>query len=214
MANEGNQVAALRNAILERAQQLSEEHIHQGKMSREKILSNKREKIKLMEQKELLSARVNADRKYQRKVQASELHMQAEQDRNRWGLVQSVLDEVTQQINAIHMDNERYEKMFRALLKQSVAKMGDVPLVAYISSLDITRYADHWDKLVAECCGKKANIKLAKETCECSGGFKLMTQSGDVMLDNTFEGLFQRKDSELQRLIFERLFASVNGGGR
>ncbi len=99
MGNDDNQVEALKEAILKRAQQLAAEHEREGEMTRDKIIKDTREKIKLMEEKELLAAKVQADREYQRKVQASELHMQAEQDRNRWGLVQSVLDAVEQQIS-------------------------------------------------------------------------------------------------------------------
>jgi len=213
MATDNNQVTALKQAILERAQQLADEHVRQGEMTRDKIIEDTRDKIKLMEQKELLSAKVQADREYQRRVQASELHMQAEQDRNRWGLVQSVLDDVKQQINEIHNDKDVYEKMFRALLKQSVEKIGHIPLVAHLNPEDLNRLEQDWNKLVKECCGKDVDISLSNKVCDCSGGFKLVSAEGDAMLDNTFEGLLQRKDKELQRLIYERLFSSVNGSG-
>jgi len=213
MVSDNEQVAALKLAILKRAGDLSEEHIQQGKMTAEKILEDMREKIQLMEQKELLSAKVHADRAYQRKVQASELRMQAEQDRNRWGLAQSVLELVIEQINAIHDDSSRYDKMFRALLKQSVKKIGPVPLVAYLNKMDQQRYSANWQTLVQQCCGKAADIQLASELCECSGGFKLTSETGDMMLDYTFEGVFQRKDAELQRLIFERMFSSAKSVG-
>ncbi|MDJ0882212.1 MAG: V-type ATP synthase subunit E family protein [Gammaproteobacteria bacterium] len=213
MGNDDNQVEALKEAILKRAQQLAAEHEREGEMTRDKIIKDTREKIKLMEEKELLAAKVQADREYQRKVQASELHMQAEQDRNRWGLVQSVLDAVEQQISELYKDKELYEKMFRALLKQSVEKIGHVSLVAHLNPEDLNRLEKDWEQLVKECCGKNVKIRLSKEICDCSGGFKLVSEAGDIMLDNTFEGLLLRKNSELQRLIFERLFSSVNGKG-
>lgn len=213
MATDKDRVAALQQAILERAQQLADEHVQQGKMTRDKILESARDKIKILEKKELLTAKIQADREYQRKVQASELQMQAEQDRNRWGLVQSVLDTVIQQINEIHQDKKPYEKMFRSLLKQSVEKMGCGSLIAHLSNEDVKRYSEHWDTLIKECCGEDVKITLSDEVCDCSGGFKLISEAGDVMLDNTFEGLFQRKDGDLQRLIYERLFSSVKGLG-
>ncbi len=213
MSADKEQVVALKQAILDRAKTLAQEHIHQGSMTAEKILQDARDKIKLMEQKEMLSAKVKGDREYQRKVQASELRMQAEQDRNRWGLVQSVLDSVKQQIFEIYHDKERYEVMFRSLLKQCVNEMGSVPLMAHLNSRDIERYAGDWKKMVEDCCGKEVNISLSGKTCHCSGGFKLYSESGDMMLDYTFEGILQRKDSELQRLIFERLFSTRKPGG-
>ena len=33
------------------------------------------------------------------------------------------------------------------------------------------------------------------------------------MLDNTFEGLLSRQQEQLQKIIFERLFATVDGTG-
>ena len=49
MVTETDQVKALQKAILDRAHQLSDEHIQQGKMTRNKIMQDTREKIKLME---------------------------------------------------------------------------------------------------------------------------------------------------------------------
>ena len=120
MATESDQVKALQRAILERAQELSAEHVSQGELTRAKIIADAREKIKLMEQKELLAARVHADREYQRQVQASELRIQAELDRNRWGLVQAVMDRLLKQLIALRDDEAGYEKIFKNLLRQGV----------------------------------------------------------------------------------------------
>ncbi len=49
-----NPVEGLKTAMLERARKLAEEHLSQGKLSRQKILQDAREKVHLMEQKELL----------------------------------------------------------------------------------------------------------------------------------------------------------------
>ena len=105
MATESEQVRALQQAILERAKELAAEHVSQGEMTRGKIIEDAREKVKLMEQKELLAARLQADREYQRQVQANELRIQAELDRNRWGLVQSVMDKISRQLVELHQDD-------------------------------------------------------------------------------------------------------------
>lgn len=213
MVDESAQVRALQQAILERARQLADEHVDQGEMTRKKIISDAREKIKLMEQKELLAARVNAEREYHRRVQADELRIQAELDRNRWGLVQSVMDNVKQQLHEFHQDPKRYLTIFKKLLSQAVAAMPGEDLVAHINSDDLTHFASRWDSLVVECCGAGAKISLSNEACDCSGGVKLLSASGDVMVDNTFEGIMERRDKELQQLIFERLFSTVSAMG-
>lgn len=213
MVDDSAQVRALQQAILERAGQLADEHVEQGEMTRKKILSDAREKIKLMEQKELLSARVNAEREYHRRVQADELRMHSELDRNRWGLVQSVMDNVKQQLHEFHKNPSRYQTIFKKLLSQSVSAMPEEDVVAHVNSDDLTSFTEHWDKLVVECCGAGTKISLSNIACDCSGGVKLVSSSGEVMVDNTFEGIMSRHDIKLQQLIFERLFSTVSAIG-
>jgi hypothetical protein len=55
LASESEQVRALQQSILERARELSAGHVAQGEMTRNKILEDAHEKVKLMEQKELLA---------------------------------------------------------------------------------------------------------------------------------------------------------------
>ena len=211
--SEGDQVKALQQAILQRAQTLSDEHIEQGKLTRDRIMQDAREKIKLMEQKELLAARLQSEREYQRQVQASELRIQAELDRNRWGLVQSVMDKVKRELAVRHGRDRDYRVLFENLLKQGVTKVGLPRLIASINSDDMSRFADNWASMVKNCCGDAVTIKLNPEACRSSGGVKLVSEAGDVMIDNTFEGIIARRDEALQRLIFERLFSTVSARG-
>jgi vacuolar-type H+-ATPase subunit E/Vma4 len=211
--SENDQVKALQQAILERAKTLSEEHVEQGKMTRGRIIQDAREKVKLMEQKELLAARLKSEREYKREVQASELRIHAELDRNRWGLVQSMLDKVNRELVVLHGREKDYRPLFENILKQGVRQIGLPCLIAFINSEDMSRFADNWASLVKKCCGDEVVIKLSPEASRCSGGVKLVSEAGDVMIDNTFEGIIGRRDEALQRLIFERLFSTVTGRG-
>ena len=213
MATESDQVKALQQAILERAHELADGHISQGEMTRGKIIEDAREKIKLMEQKELLSARVHSEREYQRQVQASELRIQAELDRNRWGLVQSVMDKITRQLVELRKDDAAYRPVFESLLKHGVDSLGSKQLVASLGNDDLARFHDDWAALVKACCGSKVEVRLSPEACVCSGGLRLVSKQGDVMIDNTFEGIMSRREDELQQLIFERLFSTVSTKG-
>ena len=209
MDSESDQVRELQQAILERARELAEEHVAQGEMTRTKLIADMREKIKIMEQKELLAARVEADREYERQVQASELRIQAELDRNRWGLVQAVMDKLGRQLADLRTDKRRYAKVFKTLLRQGVEILGQAELIASICNEDLSLFHDRWDKIVAEACDNKVKIRLAPEACDCSGGVRLVSAEGDVMLDNTFEGIVARREEHLQRVVFERLFSTV-----
>ena len=128
MATESDQVKGLQRAILERASELSAEHVSQARMSRDKILDDARKKIKMMEQNELLAAKINADREYQRLVQASELSNQAELDRNRWGLVESVMHSIRRRLADLCADEKNYQRLFTSLLKQGVELIGQTVL--------------------------------------------------------------------------------------
>lgn len=209
MATEADQVRALQQAILDRARELSDEHIAQGGLTRAKIIADAREKIKLMEQKELLAAKLHSEREYQRQVQASELRVQAELDRNRWGLVQSVLDKLAKRLQGLRDDADAYEEVLVEMLRQGVESLGQPKLVASLSNDDRARFHDKWDALVKKACGDKASVSLSPEACACSGGVQLVNEAGDVKIDNTFEGIITRRRNALQRLIFERLFSTL-----
>jgi len=213
LASESEQVRALQQSILERARELSAEHVSQGEMTRNKILEDAHEKVKLMEQKELLAARLHSEREYQRQVQANELRIQAELDRNRWGLVQSVMDKITRQLVELSKDDLRYQPIFEFLLTRAVESISYPRLVASLSNDDLSRFRDNWQTIVKDCCGSDVQIKLSPEACQCSGGLKLVTEQGDVMIDNTFEGIIARREADLQRLIFERLFSTASAMG-
>ena len=209
MATESDQVKALQRAILERANDLSAEHVSQARMSRDKILDDARKKIKMMEQNELLAAKINADREYQRLVQASELGNQAELDRNRWGLVESVMHSIRRKLTDLCADEQNYQRLFTTLLKQGVDLIGQTELVATLNNEDLSRYRDNWKAMVRDSCGASVTIRLAPKSSNCSGGLKLLSRQGDVMIDNTFEGILERREDEIHRLIFERMFASL-----
>ncbi len=211
MKNEsGNQVRALQDAIIKRAHELNEEHINQGQMTRSRIMEDARAKLKLMEQKELLAAKENAEREFQRRVQASEIQLQASLDRNRWGLVQAVMDKVHQQIEQISADSSSYDPVFKQLLEKGAKALGQEHQIAMLNHRDRKKYQPVWDKMVQPL---GISIELSDELCDCSGGLRLVSADGSMMVDNTFEGIVSRHHDELLQTIFERLFSQVPSMG-
>ena len=213
MVTEADQVRALQRAILQRARELSAEHVSHGELTRAKIIADARDKIKLMEEKELLAARVHADREYQREVQASELRIQAELDRNRWGLVQALMERLSKQLIALRDDEAEYERIFKSLLCRGAEAIGQAKLIASINNDDRRRFQDQWAAIVADGCAAGIEVKLSPESIDCGGGVRLINAQGDIMIDNTFEGIIQRRRADLQRLIFERLFTGATTRG-
>lgn len=211
MKNEsGKQVRALQDAIIKRAYELNEEHVNQGQMTRTRIMEDARARVKLMEQKELLAAKENAEREYQRRVQASEIQLQASLDRHRWGLVQSVMDKVNHQVSAIAHDKTQYDKIFNQLLIDGAKMLGQPQQVAMLNHQDRKSYAAAWPKMTQ---GLGVEVELSEELCDCSGGLRLQSADGSMMVDNTFEGITARHEDELLRTIFERLFSRVPSMG-
>ncbi len=210
MANPTSQVASLKQAIVDRARELSAEHVRQGQMTRNRIMDDARDKVKLMEQKELLAAKENAERMYHRRVQASEIKLQAEMDRNRWGLVQSVMDEVQRRVAELVADRDAYDPVFRQLLLQGIQLLGIEHQVAKVNHDDRQYYQKNWDKLVGD---TGVNVELSDELCPCVGGVRLYSIDGEMLVDNTFDGIIERRHDALMRLVFERLFSKVPSMG-
>ena len=85
--------------------------------------------------------------------------------------------------------------------------------MASINNQDLGLFHDRWDDLVRAACGDRIEVRLAPEACSCSGGVRLQSLQGDLMLDNSFEGIIARREEDLQRIVFERLFSTVSTRG-
>lgn len=205
MTNPDDQVSALEKAILARAQSLADEHMNQAKRARERIMEDSAERLRLQEEKEILVGKAKADREYRRRVQASEIRMQAELDRLRWGLVQSVMDHLKHRLTEITSDEAQYLPLFKRLLAEAAGSIERKELVALVSDGDHRRFSGQWEAIAKDTTsGKK--VELSSEICPCSGGVLLKSKDDRISVDNTFEGRLDRMEGELHRVILERLF--------
>ncbi len=205
-----DQVAALEKAILERAQSLADEHLKHASQARERILEDSAERMRLLEEKEILVAKAKAEREYRRRVQASEIRLQSELDRLRWGLVQSVLDNLKGRLGEISADEAQYLPVLKRLLREAAASIEREELVAWVSDTDHRRLSEKWDEITN---GADKKIALSAEVCPCSGGVLLKSKDDRISVDNTFEGRLERMEDELHRMILERLFPSAQQMG-
>ena len=124
-----DQVTALESAIIERAQSLADEHFKQAGRARERIMEDSAERLRLLEEKEILVAKARADREFRRKVQASEIRMQANLDRLRWNLVRSVLDNVRLRLSKASANQSSYLPLFKRLLAEAAGSIERQELV-------------------------------------------------------------------------------------
>ena len=210
--NPNDQVASLKQAILERAKSLADEHMRQAQRARERILADSGERLRLLEEEEMLLAKSRADREYRRLVQSSEIHMQADMDRMRWGLVQTVMQGVSGRLKTLQADDESGLALLRALLVEAAQVIERDELVARLSEVDHRRVRDRWNAEFRDAVPGKT-IELSAETCPCSGGVLVESTDGRISVDNTFEGRMSRLEADLQRVILERLFSSAGQMG-
>lgn len=205
--DDAHQVEMLERAILERARVVAEEQIAQGNSARERILNASSEKLRLLEDRELLAGKAQSEREYRRLVQASEIQRQAELDGLRWALVESVMEGVGAALAELHADEARYLPVFKALLIQAADAIGEEELVATVNEIDYRRFAEGWDKF-ARAAVPERRVSLSAECASCKGGVRVNNKDGRISVDNTFEGRIERLEAELHTLILERLFPS------
>lgn len=200
-----DQASTLEAAIIERAETLVEEHLRQAESAHKRIIEDATEKLRLLEEREILSAKARADREYRRRVQAAEIRMQADVDRLRWALVQSVLQGMHARFEAIAGDAARYEPLLRRLLGHAAQNIERDELVAVLCEADHERFAGRWEAIAAETVPSK-KIALSPVRGAFSGGVVVSSADGRIRVDNSLEGRVERLEAELHQVILERLF--------
>jgi V/A-type H+-transporting ATPase subunit E len=196
----------LEAALLDRAKRLADEYLAKGRNSREAILNEERERLRTREERITDEARSDADRILRRRVQAAQLRLQGSLDRERWDMIQSIVDELPDRLNAIANDPERYEALLLSLLAKAAESIGEDNLVASFNARDLKKLKGRWNEFVEKAAPGKT-IKLDPEPIECGGGMCVTNQENRVSVDATFEGRGERFRDELIQAIAERLFS-------
>jgi V/A-type H+-transporting ATPase subunit E len=206
-------VPDLEAALLERAERLAAEYLARGKESRESILREEQDRLRTREERIADEAQADADRLFRRRVQAAQLRVQAALDKERWNLIESVIEELPQRLGSVRDDPKRYESLLQALLAQATASIGEDDLVASFNAVDLEALDGRWQEF-AEQASPGKSIELDGQSIDCSGGIRLASRDNRVRVDATFEGRTERFRNELTQTIAERLFAraSVQAG--
>jgi len=207
--NEAQQASELETAILARAQAMAEEQRSQGKRQAEHIRADFIERLRLREERALLLAKAAAERAYHRKVQASELQMQADLDRLRWDLVQSIVQQLSTRLHSLIQRDEDYLALLRHDLHEAAMHIERDDLVAQANPHDYALLAPQWDKICQEVApGKNIALKALPETTHCLGGLLIYSADKTICVDQTFEGKILIHQEELHQVILSRLLPS------
>ena len=201
---DSQQVEALEQAILERAQELANEFLTKADRRRDDIQRETAEHLRLAEEREVLSAKVEADRINRRRVQAGELKMQAQLDQLRWELVMEIQARLTEQMQQLRNNRSAYSDWLTELVREGAELIPDSDLLAEVDEQDLSWLPDVWDTLVEEAAPGRT-ITLSTKPCPSAGGIKLISSDRCRRVDNRFEGRLARMEEEIQRVILRQL---------
>lgn len=201
------QADELEKAILARAERLANEYRERARRSRDNILRDAADRLRLREQREEAIAKTLGDRTYRQQVQAEELKLQSHLDLVRWNLVRDVEGRLAEQWKTHRKDNKAYLKTLIALVSAAVAQVerGEVEVLA--NSDDLKLLDGHWAE-VAQALPSDAKASLGERALDSLGGVMIISRDGRIRVDNTFEGRLARLRARLQQAILERLVPS------
>lgn len=203
----------LEAALLERARKLAEEHLAHARSIRDQIIEEEDQRLRLREEREVLAAKEAAERLYRQRVQASELHLREQLERQRWELIQSALARLVERLQAMAGDEDEYLPVLQALLRDAAARIPGRKLIAEVNTQDLERLKSRWKGFAREAVGEGKTVSLSDAALPCSGGVRVSDQENRVRVDNTFEGRLERLGEVLRQVISEHLFAATDALG-
>lgn len=202
------QVEQLEQALLEQAESLAREQMQNAEATRARILAESAEKLKLAEEREVLAAKIEAERMLRRHTQAAETRLAAELDRLRWALTEATLAEVKTAFRQRARDDARYLQTLEAWLAAAAQALPPGDLVAEVRAEDEARLAPVWAGLAARAAPGR-RVALAVHGLPSEGGVRVRLADDRARVDQTFEARSARLADELARVAMERLFASA-----
>ena len=202
------QVSQLEQALLQQAETLAREQLQNAEAARAHILAESAEKLRLAEEREVLAAKVEAERLVRRHTQAAETRLAAELDRLRWALTEATLAGVKTAFRQLVQDETRYLELLEAWLAAAAQALPPGDLVAEVRPEDERRLAPQWAEIAARAAPGRA-VMLASRSQPSEGGIRVRLADNRAQLDQTFEARHARLADELARVAMERLFASA-----
>ncbi len=202
------QVSQLEQALLLQAETLAREQLQNAESARTRILAESTDKLKLAGEREVLAAKVEAERLVRRHSQAAEARLAAELDRLRWALTEATLAGVKTAFQHLAQDETRYLALLEAWLATAAQALPPGNLVAEVRPDDEKRLAPRWTEIASRAAPERS-VALASHSQPSEGGIRVRLADNRAQLDQTFEARQLRLADELARVAMERLFASA-----
>ncbi len=200
-------VEQLEQAILKRAQDLVESHSLATQQQKAQILAEAAKRHQLRENHETEIAKAAAEQQYRRRVQASEIKMQAELDELRWTLIQSILSELHTSLQQLTQQPEQYLSLLIHYLTTAARNLQQNEMVVTVNEKDYKWLAPQWQQLL-DTSQLTQSCRLACSENQFMGGILVSDNQDKIRIDNTFEGLLERFEMTLCQEINQQLFLS------
>jgi V/A-type H+/Na+-transporting ATPase subunit E len=203
-----SQVTQLEAALLRQAETLAREQRQNAEVLRSRILAESLDKLKLAEEREVLAAKAEAERRVRRQSQAAETRLASELDRLRWALTEATLSGVKLAFQELVNDETAYLGVLEAWLAAAAQALPAGDLVAEVRREDGKMLASVWNDLSARAApGRQVTLRSHNQSSE--GGIRVRMADDRAQLDQTFEARQSRLSDDLARVAMERLFASA-----
>jgi V/A-type H+/Na+-transporting ATPase subunit E len=203
-----SQVTQLEAALLRQAETLAREQRQHAEVLRSRILAESLDKLKLAEEREVLAAKAEAERRVRRQSQAAETRLASELDRLRWALTEATLSGVKLAFQELVSDETAYLGVLEAWLAAAAQALPAGDLVVEVRREDGKMLASVWNDLSARAApGRQVTLRSHNQSSE--GGIRVCMADNRAQLDQTFEARQTRLSDELARVAMERLFASA-----
>jgi V/A-type H+-transporting ATPase subunit E len=201
------QAQDLEQAILARAERLAQEYHNRGKRSRDTILREAADKLRLREEREDSIAKALGERSFRQRVQAQELKMQSDLDRTRWNLVRNVEAQLNERMLAHAEDSNACLMTLSGFIAAAAETIEKSELRVHANARDHKLLESNWEQITAA-APAGTRLELASDPIDTLFGVLVVSADGRIRVDNTFEGRLARLGSRIQQTILERLLPS------
>jgi V/A-type H+-transporting ATPase subunit E len=198
----------LEQALIDRARRLADEYMARARSTRERMISDKNEWLRIREEREVFAAELAAERFYRSKVQSTEMELQGELDRRRWEMVQDLKLSIRQEFLAL-MESREYVAVLKRFLSSAAAALHDEgDLVAHLAQRDLERFGAEWPQWLQE-TAPGSKVTLSDEAGDFTGGLLIRNCDDSVRVDHSFEGRMERLEEQINLVLTAELFPSV-----
>lgn len=202
-----NQVQELEQAILARAERLAGEYRERANRSRDSILREASDRLRMRETREESIAKALGERTFRQRVQASELRMQSHLDQMRWNLVQDVERQLQDRMRQFIKDASAYAAWLDTLVLGAAQIIEHPQIHVRANPADSKHLSARWESIRAS-APPHASLTLDEDPIETLGGVLVLSGDERIRVDHTFEGRLERLRPRVQQVILERLLPS------